>query len=61
MKAVIVSIVCRLLAYISVLAFVFGLVIWSGNYKFLWFLLLLLTCELVPLYESGFGAYDNNG
>lgn len=61
MKAVIVSIVCRLLAYISVLAFVLGLVIWSGNYNFLWFLLLLLTCELVPLYESGCGSYDNNG
>lgn len=59
MKAIIVSTVCRLLAYISVLAFVFGLVVWSGSYKFLWFLLLLLTCGLVPTYESRINN-DNN-
>lgn len=52
MKAIIVSSICRLLAYISVLAFVFGIVALSGNYNFLWLLLLLLTCALVPVYES---------
>lgn len=52
MKAIIVSLICRLLAYISVLAFVFGIVALSGNYNFLWLLLLLLTCALVPVCES---------
>ena len=52
MKAVIVSVICRLLAYISVLAFVFGVVALSGNYNFLWLLLLLLTCEFVPTYQE---------
>lgn len=51
MKAIIVSVICRLLAYIAVLAFVFGIVFLSGNYKFLWLLLLLLTCGFVPVYE----------
>lgn len=52
MKAVIVSLICRLLAYMSVLAFVFGIVTLSGNYNFLWLLLLLLTCEFVPTYQT---------
>ena len=51
MKAIIVAVICRLLAYISVLSFVFGIVALSGNYNFLWLLLLLLTCEFVPTYR----------
>lgn len=58
MNAVVTSIICRCIAYLSVLAFVFGLVWMSGNYNYLWFLLLLFTCEIVPIYESG---VSNNG
>lgn len=50
MVVVMVSVICRLIAYVSVLAFVFGLVAMSGNYGYLWFLLLLSTCELIPIY-----------
>lgn len=51
MRAIIVSLICRLLAYISVLAFIFGVVFLSENYNFLWLLFLLLTCEFVPTYQ----------
>lgn len=47
-----IAVICRLLAYIAVLAFVFGLVYITNNYKFLWFLLLLCTCELIPIYQT---------
>ena len=50
MKAVITGIVCRALAYIAVLTFVFGLIYMSKNYNYLWFLFLLITCEFVPTY-----------
>ena len=50
MVVVMVSVICRLIAYVSVLAFVLGLVAMSGNYGYLWFLLLLSTCELIPTY-----------
>lgn len=53
MKIVIISVICRLIAYISVLAFVYGVVAVSGNPKYLWLLALLITCELVPTYEIG--------
>ena len=51
MKAVIVSIIARLIAYIGVLAFVFGLVYTTQNTGFLWLLFLLLTVEFVPVYN----------
>lgn len=50
MVAIIVSVICRLIAYVSVLAFVFGLVAMSGNYGYLWFLLLIGTCKVIPTY-----------
>lgn len=46
------TIICTALVIIAVLAFVFGLVYISGNYNFLWFLFLLLTCEFVPTYKT---------
>lgn len=55
MKAVVISVICRLLAYISILAFVFGIVYISGNYRYLWFLFLLPTCEFIPTFEYGKG------
>lgn len=59
MKAVAISIICRCVAYVAVLAFVFGLVWISGNYSYLWFVFLLLTCTLVPIIEER--EITNNG
>ena len=50
MKAVIAGVICRVLAYIAILAFVFGLIYISKNYNYLWFLFLLITCEFIPIY-----------
>ena len=57
MKAIAISIICRCIAYVSVLAFVFGLIYISGNYSYLWMLSLLITCPIVPTYE-GRTTYD---
>ena len=46
------AVICRFLAFVAILAFVFALVYVSNNYKFLWFLLLLPTCEFIPCYET---------
>ena len=54
MKAIAISVICRCIAFVSILAFVFGLIYISGNYGFLWLLFLLFTCYFVPTYESGF-------
>lgn len=58
MKAIIVSVICRLIAYISVLAFVFGIVALTGKYVFLMLLFLLMTCDTIPVYQSK-GAKDD--
>ena len=52
MKAVIISIIARLVAFLGVLGFVFGIVYMTKNTKFLWLLLLLLAVDLVPTYET---------
>lgn len=46
------SVIFRFLAFAIVLAFVFGLVYISNNYKFLWFLFLLPTCTFIPVYQT---------
>lgn len=48
---IIISVICRTLAIIAVLAFVFLLVYISGRYSFLWFLFLILACKYVPVYK----------
>ena len=48
---IIASIVCRLLALVAVLAFVYFMVVFTGSLGCLWLLFLLLTVELVPTYE----------
>ena len=48
---IIASIVCRLLALVAVLAFVYFMVVLTGSLGCLWLLFLLLTVELVPTYE----------
>ena len=48
---IIVSIVCRLLGVISILAFVYAMVVYTGSLKCLWLLFLLLAVELIPVYE----------
>ena len=45
------SIICRLLALVAVLAFVYFMVVFTGSLGCLWLLFLLLTVELVPTYE----------
>jgi membrane protein YdbS with pleckstrin-like domain len=48
---IIASIVCRLLAIVAVLAFVYFMVVLTGSLSCLWLLFLLLAVELVPAYE----------
>ena len=48
---IIASIVCRLLALVAVLAFVYFMVVWTGSLGCLWLLFLLLAVEFVPTYE----------
>ena len=62
MRAVIISIICRCLAYLAVLAFVFGIVHTTKNTKYLWLLLLIMTVYFIPTYEcKGIANTDNNG
>ena len=48
---IITSIICRLMALVAVLAFVFAMVVFTNSLHCLWLLFLLLTVELVPVYE----------
>lgn len=49
--SIIASIVCRLLGLVSVLAFVYLMVVFTNSLGCLWLLFLLLAVELVPTYE----------
>ena len=61
MKAVIVSIICRCLAFLAILAFVFGIVYMTKNTRYLWLLCLLATVYCVPTYEcKGVTNTDNS-
>lgn len=51
MKAVIISIIARLVAFLSVLGFVFGIVYITNDMRFLWLLWMLLAIEFIPTYE----------
>lgn len=48
---IITSIICRLLALVAVLGFVFALVVITSNLNCLWLLFLLLVVEIIPVYE----------
>lgn len=48
---IIASIVCRLLALVAVLAFIFAMVTFTGSLHCLWLLFLLFAVEFVPTYE----------
>lgn len=48
---IIASIICRLLALVAILAFVFAMVWFTGKLSCLWLLFLLLVVEIVPTYE----------
>lgn len=48
---IIASIICRLLALVAILAFVFAMVWFTGKLSCLWLLFLLLVVEIVPVYE----------
>ena len=50
-SCIILSIICRLLAFIGVLAFVAFMVAFTGKLSCLWLLFLLLTVECIPTYE----------
>lgn len=52
MKAVIFSIIGRVIALALILAFVFGVVYITSNTKFLWLLFLIFCIDYVPIYES---------
>ena len=48
---IIASIICRLLAIVAILAFVYFMVVFSGSLHCLWLLFLLFAVDLVPTYE----------
>ena len=50
-SCIIMSIICRLLAFIGVLAFVAFIVAFTNSLHCLWLLFLLLAVEYVPVYE----------
>jgi hypothetical protein len=49
--SIITSIICRLLGLVTILAFVFAMVVFTGSLHCLWLLWLLFAVELVPTYE----------
>lgn len=49
--SIIASIICRLLAVVAVLAFVYFMVVFSGSLHCLWLLFLLFVVDLIPTYE----------
>ena len=59
MKAVIISIIARLMAFLCVLGFVFGIVYITNDMRFLWLLWLLLAVEFVPVYSYKGHAGNN--
>lgn len=58
----IVSIVCRLLGLVAVLAFVYAMVVLTGSLGCLWLLFLLLTVEFIPIpvYKFNQPTSDND-
>ena len=48
---IIATIICRLLGLVAVLAFVYFMVVLTGNLGCLWLLFLLFAVELVPEYK----------
>lgn len=58
--SIITSIICRLLAIVAVLIFVYLMVVFTGSLSCLWLLFLLLAVELVPTYEYKHN-YNENG
>lgn len=48
---IITSVICRLLALVAILAFVFAMVWFTGKLSCLWLLFLLLVVDIVPTYE----------
>lgn len=51
MKATVISLICRTLAFISILGFVFGICYFTKNLTYLWLLFLLFTTEFIPVFE----------
>ena len=49
--SIITSIICRLLAIMAILAFVYFMVVFSGSLHCLWLLFLLFAVDIVPTYE----------
>lgn len=50
-KAVIFSIIGRVVVILAVLSFVFGLFYITQDKSCLWFLLLVIICNFIPAYE----------
>lgn len=50
-SCIILSIICRLLAFLGVLTFVALMVIFTKSLSCLWLLFLLLAVEYIPVYE----------
>jgi hypothetical protein len=52
MKAIIISLICRTLIFISILGFVFGICYFTKNLNYLWLLWLLFGVWFIPIYEQ---------
>lgn len=48
---IIASIICRLLGFVAVLAFVYFMVVLTGSPSCLWLLFLLFAVDIIPTYE----------
>ena len=48
---IITSIICRLLGLLTILGFVFHMVLFTGSLHCLWLLFLLFAVDIIPTYE----------
>lgn len=48
---IVTSLICRLLAIMAILAFVYFMVVFSSSLHCLWLLFLLFAVDIVPTYE----------
>ena len=57
---IIASIICRLLGFVAVLAFVYFMVVLTNSPSCLWLLFLLFAVEIIPTYEFKTGSSQEN-
>jgi hypothetical protein len=58
--AIIITVICKLLALVAILGFVLFMVTFTGKLACLWLLWLLLAVEFIPTYEFKTQPTDNS-